>query len=808
MSSYRIPVPDDWLSIEAGDPTRSPHETRVAPRRPALPEITDSYQQRLKIKQILDRLVHEGPGISASIDIPRVVVIGSQSSGKSSLFEGISGVSLPRDTGTCTRCPIICQMTQSKGGRWRCKISLIREVATEGPDGEATTRVLFGEEIFDRQSVCDRIKRAQVAILHPEVDPDEFLGNYEYPRSKGFSSDAILVEITGPDVIDLSFVDLPGLIQMDEENSDNVRKIQQLVASYVENVSSLILLVYKCSDDTSNQGAGGMAKYYDAKGTRTITVLTMPDLVDPGQEGQWKNMIRTSRNSFCVRQPGFKQLATMTREAARKQEADFFQHKSGWKDLSNDPEIRQRLGTENLTEYLNARLLEWIVERLPVTLADVHRHIREIDSELTRLPAVITDPVKVTNKILWEFERKMSAAVDIHNFKIPELVATCRRRQEEFVDALFYHLYPRFWPLERKGGSKPNSTDPNSFPPILPKIETFEFEAPRGLPPPDVVYIDEVMMRSYIGRSKELPGNYPYGVLKEYMENSVDVWIDPTVSMVEDIVREIISALEPVVSEHFGSYTLEKRIWEEVRSHIESRGDRAQENLAYCITREKASSMVFGRSEFFHYKQAYLDHYMSVRTGDHDSYYSKDEEDGGGAPVIEALGSVARAATKAVVGAALGPVGQIVHAVGEEIFATTEHDGTDEGIAAGDVAPTKAKGFYSRKSRRSSDPGSLSPDEINAIDVMAQTRAFYHIAVRRFAEGAAQIVFHDLLIELQCGPELQQKLRDVIGMSGSDLVKNCQRFLEPSGEAVRRRDELVRARAVFKEVLTELNSFI
>ncbi|KAG8861522.1 hypothetical protein FRB91_006230 [Serendipita sp. 411] len=66
-------------------------------------ELADAYQRRLKLKQSLDGLVNEGSGISAKIDIPRVVVIGSQSSGKSSLFEGISGISLPRDTGTCTR---------------------------------------------------------------------------------------------------------------------------------------------------------------------------------------------------------------------------------------------------------------------------------------------------------------------------------------------------------------------------------------------------------------------------------------------------------------------------------------------------------------------------------------------------------------------------------------------------------------------------------------------------------------------------------------------------------------------------------
>ncbi|KAG8830162.1 hypothetical protein FRC17_005290, partial [Serendipita sp. 399] len=479
-------------------------------------------------------------------------------------------------------------------------------------------------------------------------------------------------------------------------------------------------------------------------------------------------------------------------------EADFFQNDPEWEDLLKDPEFRRRLGTENLTNYLNARLLEWIVERLPMTLEDVQRHIREIDRELTRLPVTVMDPVKATSKILWEFERKMSATVDFHNFRIPELVETCRRRMGEFVDVLLYHLYPRFWPLERKDGISPKPTDVNAFPPVLPKIKTFSSEIPRGGAPPDVVYIDEVMIQSSIQRSRELPGNASYGVLKEYMENSVDVWRGPTISMVDDIVREIVSTLEPIVWEHFGSYTLKGRIWEEVESHIQSRGDSTREKLMYCITREKAMPMIFSHSEFLHYRQVYLEHYMLLRKGDHDYNQGDDDDnDDPESPIMHAGG-----------GAALGSVDQVLHRGGEEMSAPTDSGGTDEGVAAGNRASARAKDFSSSKARRSSGTSSLSADEQNAIDIMAQTRAFYHIAARCFAEGAAHVVFNDLLVELQSSPSLQQKLRDVIGMSGPDFATNCQRFLEPSGEVVRERNELLRMRAILQDSLIELNSFI
>ncbi|CAL1697635.1 unnamed protein product [Somion occarium] len=42
-------------------------------------------------------------GAQADFNLPRIAVIGNQSVGKSSLVEAISGITLPRASGTCTR---------------------------------------------------------------------------------------------------------------------------------------------------------------------------------------------------------------------------------------------------------------------------------------------------------------------------------------------------------------------------------------------------------------------------------------------------------------------------------------------------------------------------------------------------------------------------------------------------------------------------------------------------------------------------------------------------------------------------------
>jgi len=46
-----------------------------------------------------------------SIELPQIVVVGSQSAGKSSVLESIVGRDfLPRGTGIVTRCPLVLQL--------------------------------------------------------------------------------------------------------------------------------------------------------------------------------------------------------------------------------------------------------------------------------------------------------------------------------------------------------------------------------------------------------------------------------------------------------------------------------------------------------------------------------------------------------------------------------------------------------------------------------------------------------------------------------------------------------------------------
>jgi hypothetical protein len=81
------------------------------------------------------------------------------------------------------------------------------------------------------------------------------------------------------------------------------------------------------------------------------------------------------------------------------------------------------------------------------------------------------------------------------------------------------------------------------------------------------------------------------------------------------------------------------------------------------------------------------------------------------------------------------------------------------------------------------------------------------VAVRRYAEGAAQIVFHDLLLDIQGGPGLEQKLREQVGISGPDAVRRCRDFVAPSPDTIRERNDLKRKRVLLRSILEQFSHF-
>ncbi|KAI0321975.1 P-loop containing nucleoside triphosphate hydrolase protein [Amylostereum chailletii] len=339
-------------------------------------------------------------GAQAVVDVPRVVVIGNQSAGKSSVVEAISGINVPRDSGTCTRCPMECRLV-SFSGDWGCQISIRWEYDSNDKKNSKVVEVPFGDLISLKSEVELSLRRAQFAVLNPDVDSKTILSLTTDQLRKGvkgskplqFSRNVVCVDIQGPDLTDLSFIDLPGLIQVAEE-PHLVRLVESLVVDHITG-NSLILVAVPMTDDLENQKALTLAREADPDGKRTIGVLTKPDVISKGSRSRdlWLEVIegrnakkRLLHGYFCTRQPDDDERDRgITFADARQAEARFFESTEPWSKSTN----KNRFGIRKLVETLSPLLERIIKDTLPKVSKEATEHLQNCELELSQLPPAL-----------------------------------------------------------------------------------------------------------------------------------------------------------------------------------------------------------------------------------------------------------------------------------------------------------------------------------------------------------------------------------------------------------------------------------
>ncbi|PWN54041.1 P-loop containing nucleoside triphosphate hydrolase protein [Violaceomyces palustris] len=358
-----------------------------------------------KWQRALAKLLNDlrGCGASLDVDVPRIAILGNQSAGKSSVVESVSGVNLPRSQGTCTRCPMEVRLTPSNED-WRCKVFLRFSKNSDGSFRSTVVEQPFGEVMHDPSEVEERLRRAQLAILNPSKPADSFLA-HDYnivnpPKPEvSFSDNCVCIDVSGPDLTNLSFVDLP--------------------------------------EDIQTQFGAGLTREVDPNLERTIGVLTKTDLLMEGELRRWQDILQgkiepMKHGYFAVCNPAVQQLEDgISFEQARENErAQFRQPK--WASLP--PQFIDRLGTEKLVKRLS-RLLEQLVQKkLPSLIQQFQDLHEDVVRELEKLPKEIKEDeaVAVVGRMCQSFARDLDEAT----------LGSCNRA--DFIHKLRNGIFARY----------------------------------------------------------------------------------------------------------------------------------------------------------------------------------------------------------------------------------------------------------------------------------------------------------------------------------------------------------------------------
>lgn len=110
----------------------------------------------------------------------------------------------------------------------------------------------------------------------------------EAGENKGISDRPIRLKIHSPNVLDLTFVDLPGItkVPVGDQPSDIESRIRSMILSYIKIPSCLILAIAPANSDLANSDALQIAGNVDPDGRRTIGIITKLDIMDRGTDAR------------------------------------------------------------------------------------------------------------------------------------------------------------------------------------------------------------------------------------------------------------------------------------------------------------------------------------------------------------------------------------------------------------------------------------------------------------------------------------------------------------------------------------------
>ncbi|KAJ7595066.1 P-loop containing nucleoside triphosphate hydrolase protein [Mycena floridula] len=535
--------------------------------------ITSDYARRCKELIQLDRDLHS-LGADKDFDLPRITVIGGQSAGKSSLIEAVSGISVPRDSGTCTRCPMKVIMSTASDS-WSCSISLRIQYDSEGNAIEPPECIDFGPKLTNKNQVEIWLRRAQAAILARHIPPREFyekdattLQNMAKTEIQmlQFSQNVVQVELEDPTATDLSFVDLPGLIQ--NADIDLIELVKQLVVDHITGENTIILVTVPMSDDMENQQGMVLARKEDPEGERTIGVLTKPDTLTAGATGarqKWKDIIldkepkhRLAHGYYCVRLPDDAERSRGVSKAESQRLADdFFSNTTPWSQITD----RRRFGIPGFVSDISKLLVARIEANLPKLRERVRRLLAETSDRLEELPPPPSlEPTSEVLLLVTKFTEAVKEAVMATNHK--QMVQSNREHYESFKDDI-RRTCPDFRPFE--GYSK--FPDPN-----LRDIDDIGSPEQR-IPGHDADILDLFSVRERIRRSIgwELSKHVPFEATQSLVLDFTCKWREPSISCFDEVFATSSDFIEDLASKHFRQFKrLETLIWSLTRNEIES----------------------------------------------------------------------------------------------------------------------------------------------------------------------------------------------------------------------------------------------
>lgn len=314
--------------------------------------IVSSYNDRIRpLLDAIDELRHLMI-MKEGIQLPSIVVVGDQSSGKSSVLESLAGISLPRGQGICTRVPLIMRLQNKVSGDPELYLEYSEKVVPTNED-----------------NISEAIRNAT----------DEIAGN-----GKGISNNPLTLVVKKNGVPDLTMIDLPGItrVPVQGQPDDIYEQISKIIVEYISPEESIILNVLSAAVDFSTCESIRMSQKADKTGQRTLAVVTKCDKNADGLlEKVSTDAVNIGLGYVCVRN----RIGDESYEDARVEEALLFETHPLLcqidKSIVGIPVLARKL------VHLQASI---ITKRLPEIVNKINQKLSHNMDEVRKMPKALS----------------------------------------------------------------------------------------------------------------------------------------------------------------------------------------------------------------------------------------------------------------------------------------------------------------------------------------------------------------------------------------------------------------------------------
>ncbi|KAL1836820.1 hypothetical protein VTJ49DRAFT_4621 [Mycothermus thermophilus] len=325
-----------------------------------------------------------------NVKLPQIVVVGDQSAGKSSVLEALTGTPFPRDAGACTR--FATEIRLRRAANPSMAVSIIPDKNLSFAEQEGLRQ--FGGSVSPSMPF-EHLMRSAVDLIAPKNIPGRFAAR-----------DILVVEKRGPDMPLLTLVDLPGLVRNanNDQSLEDIRTIEALSDRYMKSSRTIILAVVGGNSDYVQAPILTKARHFDPQGSRTIGVLTKPDLTESiGLEDKFIDLVKNKdkRNDFKLgwyvllnpgpREPG---QPWPTAEERRRAEADFFS-RGKWSSLPSSV-----CGARALMQKLSVQLQQHIGKHVHVLRKQIQAALDDCEAELKSLGDAKDTPEEMRTELV------------------------------------------------------------------------------------------------------------------------------------------------------------------------------------------------------------------------------------------------------------------------------------------------------------------------------------------------------------------------------------------------------------------------